>query len=264
MALFFPDDESYDLSRRMRGFNRYRQLMSFYAMRWIKLNLLTVLGAVPLVLGITFALQASSSALLLPFSILGGMIFGPFLAGLFDSIMRGLRDAPGRLWPLYRKSWKQNWKGSLLPGAVLGLFVGLVSFMILLFWNARIFPGWGTIALYAFSILLFLMIFTLYWPQLVLFSQSPVIRLKNCVMFIVKHFRKMLLVSVLELLHIAVYVLIAPWTFLLIPFIGLWYILFVCELILYADFNEDFQVEAQYIPIEGDPWAEPEPQEEGD
>lgn len=50
MGMFFADD-SYDESRRMEGFQRYKQLLSFYAGRWVKVNLLTTLGALPLVLG---------------------------------------------------------------------------------------------------------------------------------------------------------------------------------------------------------------------
>lgn len=53
MGMFFADD-SYDESRRMEGFQRYKQLLSFYAGRWVKVNLLTTLGALPLVLGVTF------------------------------------------------------------------------------------------------------------------------------------------------------------------------------------------------------------------
>ena len=45
MALFFREDNSFDMSRRMTGFDRYRQLMSFYALRWTVVNLLTVSAA---------------------------------------------------------------------------------------------------------------------------------------------------------------------------------------------------------------------------
>ena len=37
------------------------------------------------------------------------------------------------------------------------------------------------------------------------------------------------------------------------PIVG--YIIFLAELSLYNDFNEDFQVEKQFVEIEGDPWA---------
>ena len=70
-------------------------------------NLFTTLGTLPLIAGIALSLLTSSLLVLLPASLLGGMVFGPFLAGLVDSIMRGLRDAPGNWWKNYKKSWKQ-------------------------------------------------------------------------------------------------------------------------------------------------------------
>lgn len=96
MGLFFPDDASYDESVRLTGFDRYRQVLSSSAGNWFLVNLITVLGAVPLTAGIAIAVLSSSLLLLIPLSLIGGMIFGPFLAGMFDSIMRGLRNEPGQ------------------------------------------------------------------------------------------------------------------------------------------------------------------------
>ena len=52
------------------------------------------------------------------------------------------------------------------------------------------------------------------------------------------------------------YLLFAPWTLFLVPFIGLWFILLVCELILYRQLDSAFQIEQQFIQLEGDPWRE--------
>lgn len=71
MGMFFADDR-YDESRRMEGFGRYKQLLSFYAGRWVKVNLLTVLGALPLALGIAFAILTSSILVLIPAGLVGG------------------------------------------------------------------------------------------------------------------------------------------------------------------------------------------------
>ena len=254
MALF--NNSRFDLSHRRTGFDRYRQLLSFYTLRWMKVNLMTILGVIPLAVAIVISLMFSSIVILIPSSIVGGMIFGPFLAAMFDSIMRGLRDAPGEWWEHYKKSWKQNLVGSLLPGAVFGLLTGMFIFMIRVMWVAQVAPSFGTIALFLFSFMLFLIITTLYWPQLVLFKQGIGYRLRNIILFTAKHFWRVFGVALLELLYIGIYVLFAPWTLALVPFIGFWCILFLSELILYKDFNEDFKVEEQYYEIEGDPWRE--------
>ena len=93
MGLFVHEDPYYDPDVRQVGFNRYKQLPSQHAFSWIKLNLLTVLGALPLAAGIGYAILSSSILVLIPVSILGGMIWGPFLAAYDEGC--GTRRNPG-------------------------------------------------------------------------------------------------------------------------------------------------------------------------
>lgn len=48
MALWFPEDHDYDEDVRQTGFRRYKQLMSVRFGQWWKVNLLTLLGFLPL------------------------------------------------------------------------------------------------------------------------------------------------------------------------------------------------------------------------
>ena len=192
MGLFFAEDSHFDETERQTGFYRYRQLLSVRFGRWWKTNLLTLAGFTPLAAGITYAVASSSVLVLLPCSILGGMIAGPFLAGMYDAILRGLRDAPRPWWDSYRRAWKQNWKSSLVPGTLLGLIAGVYTFMAMLFWWAERSPSLGTVALYLFSLLAALIVNTLYWPQLVLFRQKASIRLRNCLLFCAKYLWRVL------------------------------------------------------------------------
>ena len=249
---FFRDDTDY--TQRQTGFARYKQLMSFYGFHWLRVNLLTTLGALPLAAGIIFSVVTSSLVVLLPLSVLGGMILGPFLAGQVDGIMRGLRDAPGNWWKNYRKSWRQNWQGSLLPGAVLGLFAGLISFMVYIMSVARVAPTISTWLMLLLSTAIVIWINTLYWPQLVLFQQSAVIRLRNALLFTIKHSRRVLGAVAIQLVWILLLILFAPWTVVAIPFLGFWFPIFLAQLTLYRHLNADLRIEEQFIPVEGDPW----------
>ena len=246
MGLFVHEDAHYDPDVRQVGFNRYKQLLSLHASSWIKLNLLTVAGALPLAAGIGYAILSSSILVLIPLSILGGMIWGPFLAGLYDGILRGLRDAPESWWAAWRKSWRQNGRESLLPGAVLGLLVGMYAFMAALFWWSPAPQTPGTIALYLFSGALFLLLNTLYWPQMVLFRQTALNRMRNIILFTAKYFWRMAGVTLLQLVYILIYVLLAPWTLLLVPFLGLWYITFLSQLLIYEQMNEELGIEEKF------------------
>ena len=244
--MFVHEDPQYDPDVRQVGFDRYKQLLSRHVGSWIKLNLLTVLGALPLVAGIGFAILSSGILVLIPLSILGGMIWGPFLAGIYDGILRGLRDAPESWWTAWRKSWRQNGRESLLPGAILGLLLGMYAFMAAMFWWSTAPQSPGTIVLYLFSGGLFLMLNTLYWSQLVLFRQSTLNRMRNIILFTIKYFWRMAGVTLLQLIYILLLVLLAPWTMLLIPILGLWYIVFLSQFLIYEPMDEELDIEETF------------------
>ena len=115
MGLFLHDDPDYNPDVRQVGLDRYKQLLGRYAGAWMKVNLLTLLGALPLAAGIGWAILSSSILVLIPCSILGGMLFGPFLAGLYDSILRGLRDAPEKWWAAWWTPMQRCGRATVCP-----------------------------------------------------------------------------------------------------------------------------------------------------
>lgn len=247
MGLLVRDDPQYREDVRQTGFNRYKQLLAVRFGQWWKAGMITLLGLIPLAAGVIYSVGVSSVLVLVPCSILGGMIAGPFLAGLYDAILRGLRDDPLPWKDAWVRAWRQNWKGSLLPGALLGLMAGLYAFMaMLLWWAAETPPSPGTVALYLVSLLLLLALSALYWPQLVLFEQSPAVRLRNCALFCVKYFWRVMGAGLIQLAFVAIYVLFAPWTALLLPVVGAWYIVFLAQFLIYEQLDESLRIEAQY------------------
>lgn len=246
MGMFIPEDKFYDETKRQTGFNRYKQLLGRHFGDWFKLNALTILGLLPLAAGILFAIATSSILVLIPCALVGGMIFGPFLSGMQDSLLRAMRDDPMPIWQNYQKSWKQNFLGSLVPGAVLGLMVGFFCFMGMMLWWAQTSPSLGTILLFLFSALLTMVIAQLYWSQLVLFQQSPGIRLRNALLFTIQNFWRVMGVGLLQVFYWGIYILFAPWTLLILPIVGIWYILFLSQFLLYDRLNEAFQIEEQF------------------
>ena len=243
MGLFTPDEPNYNPEIRQDGFNRYKQCLSFYAANWMKINLITIMGALPLATVIAVSILSSSVLILLPGSFLCGALFGPFLAGLYDAILRGLRDDPMNWKDAWRKSWKQNWRESLFPGALLGLLLGAYAFMAFLFWQAAVPPSAGTLALYAFAGFLLILFSTLYWPQMVLFQQTPANRIRNLILFSAKYLWRVAGVTLLQALYILLYILFAPWTLLLLPFLGFWYLIFLAQFLIYEPLNKEFQIE---------------------
>lgn len=247
---FLVRDDEYDESKRMTGFRRYKQLLSFFAGHWTKLNLITFLSAIPYIAGLFFSYQTSSLLILVPSSFVGGMIIGPFFAGLVDSIQRGLREDTNNRWENYKKGLKQNFTCSLLPGGLTGLVVG-IYFYLLSLWN------WGAISLQGaplficiVSFVLFLIIEILYWPQLVLFKLPFIDKMRNTILFSCKYLWKIFLAILVPVVFFGLVFVFSPYMLIILPFIGFWFPSFVGQLILYEDLNAELRIEELFETTE--------------
>ena len=49
--------------------------------------------------------------------------------------------------------------------------------------------------------------------------------------------------GILQLGYLVVFVLFAPWTLLLLPVLGVWYILFLSQFLIYEQMDEAFGIE---------------------
>lgn len=235
---YFPD-------QRPTGFLRYKQVLERDWKRFFMVHLLTLASLLPFGLGMVVAILSSSVLVLIPVCILGGLIAGPGLAGMYDIILRALRDDCDHWWYSYKKAMKQNWRAALLPGVLLCVFLGFLIFCIALLWWHAGNPSIGTILVLAVGVLLCTMVFTVWWPQVVLFVQRPGIQLKNCLLFCLRYFWKMFRCAGLQMLWWVVTVLFMPWTAFLVPFLGVWYILFLSLFMIYDDLDDAFSIEEQ-------------------
>lgn len=231
--------------RRLTGRARYRELLGRDLSRFLIVNLLTILGFLPLTAGIAYAILSSSVLVLIPACIIGGLIAGPAMACMHDTILRSLRDAPGKLKENYSRALRQNWKQALLPGVIFSLMSGLYAFMLMLLWWAGTSPGFGTVALLAFGMVLFFMFFSVYWQLLVLFDQPQKQRILGCLLYLSKYFGKVFFCALQQMLYWAVLILFAPLSIALLPITGVWFILFIADFKLYDTMNEMFEIETR-------------------
>ena len=112
--------------------------------------------------------------------------------------------------------------------------------------TARVSPK-GMAALYlGLGLLLNLVANTLLCPQIVLFRQTPAIRLRNALLFLIRYFWRVMGTGILQLAHWAVYVLFAPWTLLLLPVTGIWYIVFLSQFLVYEQMDDALRIEELY------------------
>ncbi len=243
MALFFHNNLPEGTEQRMTGFRRFQELLSRDYKRFLLVNFLTLLGFLPFILGVLLSVLSSSILVLIPACIIGGIPAGPALSCMHDVLLRSLRDAPGNWRENYRRTLKQNWRQSIFPGVLFCLLLGFYTFMLATFFWASRFPESGTLAVYVTGLTLVTMFFSLYWPQIALFEQSKKQRFQNCLLFMIRFFWKTLGCALLQVLYCAVIGLLLPWSILLFPFLGMWFILFTTDFLLYPAMDEAFHIE---------------------
>lgn len=229
--------------RRLKGRARFTELLGRDTVRFLKVNFLTLLGFAPFGIGLSSAILSSSILVLIPSCLIGGVLAGPALCGMYDCIFRSLRDAPGSVMDNYKKAWKQNFRGSVLPGILFCLIVGFDCFALAMFGWAQTRQTAGTYAAYLTGLLVFSMIFTVLWPLITLFEQRLGDRIRNMILFTARYFWRVLGCAILHILYWAILVLFLPWSVMLLPMTGFWFILFLTSFCLFEPFNEAFHLE---------------------
>jgi hypothetical protein len=97
----------------------------------------------------------------------GGILAGPVLVGMYDTVLRALRDEAGYWWVTYRKAFKRNFKASILPGVLYCVVVTLQIFLVYFCFNMLYHgtnvgvPLWVATVL---NLLVFQMLFAYMWP----------------------------------------------------------------------------------------------------
>lgn len=245
MGMFFHEEPDRFPQLRKTGFLRYRQVLERNWKQFFLADLLTLGLLLPFGVGVACAVLSSSILVLAAVCVLGGIPLGFGLSAMYDCILRALRDCRDDWWHSFKKALRQNWRCAIIPGIVTGFFLGFLTFAFAMLWWAGRGITPGTAAVLLAGCLVFLMVSSVLWPQLVLFEQRLGIQLKNSLLFILRYFGKTLGAAALQLVWWVLAVLFFPWTAFLVPFLGVWYILFLSTLMLYPHLDEAFSIETQ-------------------
>ena len=101
---------------RKTGIGRFFELVGRDMNSMFLANLLTCLGFVPVISLVYIGFLMNNLPVMLISAAVGGILAGPVLAGMYDTVLRALRDEAGYWWVTYRKAFKRNFKASILPG----------------------------------------------------------------------------------------------------------------------------------------------------
>lgn len=106
---------------------------------------------------------------------------GTSFAALYDATFRGFRESEKHSWQRFLYVFRQNWKGGILPGAVLLLLVGLLVKGVIGLWNGAVYGSisWAVFSGGAFLAVTALGCLSVLMPMLSRFENSLPILLKN-------------------------------------------------------------------------------------
>lgn len=199
---------------------------------------LAALGSAVYAVGMMLAIDNHGLIIALIAGPLGGMLALPQLCGLTDLILRALRDEPDPWWPTYRRAWKQNVKGCLLPGALGGL---LFAFQFFLFAHLdRLELDLFLLIAMALGVVVSTAIATWLLLQLALVELPLGRAVLNAVLLCLRFPLRTLGTALLQLVYWAFIVVAFPHTIVLFFLLNFWLPGLIVTMLLYKPLKEVF------------------------
>ena len=165
---------------------------------------------------------------------------------VYDTVLRALRDEAGYWWTTYRKAFKQNFKASILPGVLYCVVVTVQIFLVyfcfnLLYHGTNV--GVGMWVATVLNLVIFHMLFSYMWPQVVLLDQPLGQTLKNSVNCMIAFLPHALAASLVTVLFWGLVILCMPLGLLLMLVFGFWFQVEITSQIVYGDLDRVFHIE---------------------
>lgn len=238
---------------RKTGYPRFEELLLRNGGSFFKAGLLSCVTFLPFCMGLAAAVMSHQFLLMVMAGILGGMIMGPQITGLADTILRAQRDEAGIWWNSYKEAWKKNWKASLVPGALVGFLTASLIFT-LLHLNTESLSVAVLIGM-VLSALVILGIFTYVFPQIALFDMPLRQCLLNALLLTLRHPRRTLSAALLQGIYWGLFLAYYPLTQILLPLTGLWFPMFMGLSVVYTPMEAEYDLEARVKQYQDEKYA---------
>ena len=204
---------------------------------------LAMLACVQAAVLVGLALWMGSLPLCLLAACCTGWLVGPALTGLYDTILRALRDEPGFWWHTYKRVWKQNFTSSLLPGMVFTMLWALVGYAAFaLPQMADVSTSFALILL--LDIVILLALGSYFWMQNALFESSAIQKLSNCVRMFLGFLPQTVLSAAFQLGYWLLMAFLIPRCAFVFLLTGLWVPNLLAMLAVYAPIEKSLHLEA--------------------
>lgn len=228
---------------RKVGAARFFELMGRDLWPFYKASILCCLGFVPAFLAVMFGILAKAVWISVLGGAVGGLIAAPFLCGMMDTVLRALRDEPGYWWHTYRNAWKQNWRESLVPGALSGAVLGLWSWVMMALPDMDGVPTSVWVCMIVGGAIL-VGYFTYVFAQLVLVSLPLSRLLRNSALFFLGFFPRTLAATLVQCVYWVPVLMYMPYTLPVLLVTGFWLPVVIALQILYPGLDRAFDLEA--------------------
>ena len=231
---------------RKKGIGRFFELVGRDMSSMFLANLLTCIGFLPVICLVYIGFLMNNLTVMIVSAIAGGILAGPALAGMYDTVLRALRDEAGYWWTTYRRAFRQNFKASILPGILYCVVVTVQIFLVYFCFNMLYHgtnvgvPLWVATVL---NLLIFQMLFAYMWPQIALLDQPLSLTLKNSINCMIAFLPHALAASIVQILFWGVVILCMPLGLLLMLIFGFWFVTEVSCQIIYGDIEKVFHIE---------------------
>ena len=226
----------------LRKRQRQNLLLAFLLSLAVVLGAYALLGFLPFMLLLSLAIASHAVIFVIAAGVVGGALAMPQIVGMADTLLRSLRDEPGFWWVTYRRAWKRNWKGCLVPGMVCGLVIAGQLFTL---FHLR--PDNDNLLMLVVMLILGMalsvgLIFYIV-PQLALLDLPFLQILKNSVLLFLGYLPRTAGAVAVQVVYWGAYLLFYPLTTLVLPFTNFWLPMSLTLLILYIPLDKSFHIE---------------------
>lgn len=228
-----------------RGLARFWEIMTRDTWGLLASGLLAVAGILPYAAGMFVSIEGHALLPMLITCPLGGLLAAPQICGVADTVLRALRDEPGFWWRTYRRAWKQNVKGCLLPGAVGGLVFGLQHLLL----ASLNYETIDLLLLLAMLLGVLVAVSIAVWvlPQLALMDLPPFRVLLNGLLLAVRHPLRTLGAALVTLAYWGFLAVSFPMSLMLFLLLTFWFPMLIALMILYPALDETFAIEESLL-----------------
>ena len=214
-------------------------------------NLICVAFLIPALVGFTFGSIWDRPQILLLSGVLGGALAAPSYIAMYDAALMSYRGYPGRWWERYKLVLKREWKGSLVPGMVVGLLAAMVINIVTNLYDGNRLPDMMLVSI-VIAVLVALAVFSYLWIQRLMLDLPLTQILHNSWLLAMMHPAVTLGAIAFRVVYWGLLLILYPYSFVFLFFLGVWFPAFINVRIVYNTMDRDMKLDERYEAAQED------------